>query len=132
MYLNELSHEEKLSFLSLANMVLLADGVAQDTEQLLISQFLEEMHLGAQDVVQITIDTAFRVFSFSTESIKRKVFIELVGLSMCDGEFDKTEIAILDNIARRFGFSHPLVQNMIRCVTDLLDIHQRLAGIVSV
>lgn len=131
MYLNEFSQSEKIAFYSLAQLMVAADGVIQESEQFLLSQLTAEMRLDKKEISLLSFEAAIDCFSDSEPSVRKKAYLELVGLAMCDEKLEEKENALLKRIVEGFSLSREEAGVILDCVLSLTDIYRRIAQAVS-
>lgn len=131
MFLSELSSLEKRAFYSLALELIRSDGKIMEDEEILLSQFADEMSLDQISVSLIEQEQAFRVFDNSDLSVKKKVFLELFALAMSDEELEKEEIALLDRFSEHIHLSAQETDQIKKCVFRLTEVYRDIAQAVS-
>ena len=131
MYLKELMQGEKFAFYSIVKNLVSIDGEFTTDEQALVDGFLAEMSLERNQINDIPVDDAIKMFSYSTASVRKKVFLELVGVTLCDDMLHQKEKEFLDKIAESFLISEDDKNAIIRTVKDLLDIYKKMAVLVN-
>ena len=131
MYLKELMQGEKYAFYAIVKRLVSIDENFSAEEQALIDGFLAEMNLEKEQIKEIPLEEAIKMFSFSTSSVRKKVFLELVGVSLCDKILHKNEEEFLDSIAKSFSINEKEKEDIIQTVDSLLDIYKRMTIIVS-
>ena len=109
MYLNKLNEEEKKAFLCLAHFVAGANGVVEEAEKNMISQYCVEMEMQDISCQNNSIESIISTLENSSKVVKNIVMIELIGLCMSDGEFDFDETGIIEKISSGLGMSKEMV-----------------------
>lgn len=131
MFLSNLKKIQKSAFYALATSIIYADDIVVENEKALMNQYLEEMKLNRIDLELMTVNDAVDIFKKSEKIIQKQVYIELLGLVMCDANFDKNEQSLLDRIASDFAFSNNETERMKACVVELIDLYVRIEKIIS-
>lgn len=131
MFLNEFNKEEQSAFYALANKIVVADEVVDTSEKILLSQFLQEMGVTKKEIDIMTPGAAVEIFQLSSESIRRKAYIELYALSLCDEVLDDKEKDILDELASAFELSNDLVDKLNKCVVELIQLYKEIGDLTS-
>ncbi len=131
MYLKELMQGEKFAFYSIVKNLVSIDGEFSADEYALVDGFLSEMSLEKNQIKDIPIDDAIKMFSYSTVSVRKKVFLELVGVTLCDGMLHQKENEFLDKIAKSFFINEDDKNAIISATNDLLDIYKKMAILVN-
>ena len=131
MYLRQLMQGEKYAFFSIVKKLVLVDNDYADVERALADGFLAEMELSEEEIPEIELDDAINMLSFSSFSTKKKVFFELVGVTLCDADFQKSEKAFLNMVADRFCISKKEKDTIIKLVNNLLKIYKKMEMVVE-
>lgn len=126
MYLKDFSETEKNAFYALARNVISSDGMTQDDECVLLSECLNEMEMSEHQICEITMEGALQTIADSTESIKRKIYFELLRIALCDATYARTEKRILKLIAEALGISKQESEEFTACINALTTIHQKI------
>ena len=131
MYLNGLMQGEKYAFLSIVKHLVSVDGDFSDEEQILIDGFLGEMGFSEDPKSEIGYEDAIEMFTYSTLSVRKKVFIELVGVTLCDEMLHSNEKDFLDNVALKFHINEEDKSEMFCIVRQLTEIYRKMALLVE-
>lgn len=103
MFLHDLTDEQKRAFLVLADKVVLADGCLAPEESALLDTFRAEMGVADASVPQI--DIAEAASAFDTRKARVSVLLELIALVHADGDFNKGESVVVNEIRQAFALS---------------------------
>ena len=131
MFLNSLNIEEKNAFYSIALDVISADGILSSKEELLLSQYLEEMNIDRGSVKPVVLEDALDVIKASGDSISKKIYLELYALSMCDEDFSESEKQLLEYIALWLGLTRETASEIHSPVDELLLIYRKIGNAVQ-
>ena len=131
MFLNSLNIEEKNAFYSIALDVISADGILSSKEELLLSQYLEEMNIDRSSVKPVVLEDALDVIKASGDSISKKIYLELYALSMCDEDFNESEKQLLEYIALWLGLTRETASEIHGLVDELLLIYRKIGNAVQ-
>ena len=131
MFLNSLNIEEKNAFYSIALDVISADGILSSKEELLLSQYLEEMNIDRDSVKPVVLEDALDVIKASGDSISKKIYLELYALSMCDEDFSESEKQLLEYIALWLGLTWETASEIHSLVDELLLIYRKIGNAVQ-
>ena len=131
MFLNSLNMEEKNAFYSIALDVISADGILSSKEELLLSQYLEEMNIDRSSVKPVVLEDALDVIKASGDSISKKIYLELYALSMCDEDFNESEKQLLEYIALWLGLTRETASEIHGLVDELLLIYRKIGNAVQ-
>ena len=131
MFLNSLNIEEKNAFYSIALDVISADGILSSKEELLLSQYLEEMNIDRGSVKPVVLEDALDVIKASGDSLSKKIYLELYALSMCDEDFNESEKQLLEYIALWLGLTRETASEIHGLVDELLLIYRKIGNAVQ-
>jgi len=131
MYLKDLMQGEKYAFYSVVKRLVSVDNDFSEAERKLMDEFLVEMEISEDQITDIGLEDAIDMFAFSSFSTRKKVFIELVGVTLCDELFDVDERDFLINIAERFGIAEDDRDSIVRMVHNLLDLYKDLQDMID-
>ncbi len=104
MFLQQLTHKEKLAFDALARHLAASDGTLAPQELALLEQLRFELALG-EDVAPDARSVTTLAADFTTPRGRRIALLELLGLAHVDREFHPTESDFLRQIARAWDVS---------------------------
>lgn len=127
MFLDILNDNQKIMFLDMATHVAQSNGLVDDAEQNMLSQYCNEMGISYEMADLNTIDNIISGFAGAEESVKKVVVFELLGLGYIDGEFDSLESSIVKDFALRIGLSE---EEYNRLKTDLEE-YVALVGMIQ-
>jgi hypothetical protein len=102
MYLDLLEDTEKVAFSRLAYAMIAFHGIEAHEEKLYYSA-LAEMGLGELDLEE-AVDIQMECQAFQSQASKRIALIELMLLALADGDLEKEEQTLLDDIISAFKF----------------------------
>lgn len=105
MFLNELNKNESSAFINLVEALANVDNVFAQNEKDLIDDYIQELALDKKSIKKIDFEAAVKELEGSTDRVKNIIYFELVGLALCDGEYDEKEIQFLKGLAARFNIS---------------------------
>ena len=129
MFLRSLNNEEKKMFLDMAVYVSKANGIIEKSESDLLEQYCNEMGIASYDMSALCeINEIKEFFSNASDSIKRVVTLELIGLGYVDGEFEEVENQMVRNFALGIGLSEEVYDELRRDIeeyTVILGIIQK-------
>lgn len=129
MYLKSLTQEEKCAFYSIAGSIVSCDGIVWEKEEAMLQQALEEM--GLRDPLPVLpLDEALAMLEQAEPATKRKLYFELVGITMGDDEYTRREKAVLARIIDSFGLSREEAGEIAACVAQFTELRQRLDYII--
>lgn len=121
MWLNDLTAEQRRSFLGLAYNVVVSDGLLDPNEELMMAAFRREMELDSGVQADYT-DPAGVDEVFSDRRSRRIAMINLIHLSYADGAYEIEEECLLRELASTFGVEDSefaLLENWVKRLVSL-------------
>ena len=97
MFLTMLNEEEKTAFMELSHFLAACDNITTEEEAALLQEYMKEMGFQAftPENDSKSLSDILEVFSKSSESNRRAMFLEIVALVMSDFEFNDDEKAAI-------------------------------------
>ena len=132
MFLKSLMQGEKFAFYSIAKYLVSIDGEYSAEEQNLLNGFLQEMELNESQISHIKPEDAIEMLTFSSTSTRRKIYIELIGVTLCDEYLHDDERKYLDRIANDFLIDEDTRNKLFDLVTQLLNLYKSMHTLVDV
>lgn len=126
MYLKDLMQGEKYAFYSIVKYLVTIDGEFAKEEMNLMDECLQEMQLEKEQVPDISPEDAIGMLKFSTPSTRKKIYIELIAVTLCDEYLHIDEKEYLDRIANDFLIDDELRDKLFETVKELLEIYKRM------
>lgn len=126
MYLKDLMQGEKYAFYSIVKYLVTIDGDFSDEEMHLMDEFVQEMQLQKENIPDISPEDAVDMLRFSSPVTRKKVYIELIGVTLCDEYLHVDEKEYLDKIANDFLISDEIRDELFDTVNELLIIYKRM------
>lgn len=126
MYLKDLMQGEKYAFYSIVKYLVTIDGEFAKEEMNLMDEFLQEMQLEKEQVPDISPEDAIGMLKFSTPSTRKKIYIELIAVTLCDEYLHIDEKEYLERIANDFLIDDELRDKLFETVKELLEIYKRM------
>ena len=102
MFLTPLTPAQKRAFMTLATMVMRADGRSSRFERELMKTLTAEM--GMPDTPE-GMDLIAAAAEFVDWESRVRAILELIGIARSDCDFDKRESEVIRDIAREFGIT---------------------------
>lgn len=127
MFLKSFTREEKENFLELAHLAAIAGYDFQEPEETMIREFRDEMRLFEEEykVKGKEPEEVLKFFDKTSERKKRAVFTELLGLVLCDNEFDKKEQTFIKKIKERFHMSQEKYDEIFHWVKEIQKLYKK-------
>lgn len=126
MYLKDLMQGEKYAFYSIVKYLVTIDGEFAKEEMNLMDEFLQEMQLEREQVPDISPEDAIGMLKLSTPSTRKKIYIELIAVTLCDEYLHIDEKEYLERIANDFLIDDELRDKLFETVKELLEIYKRM------
>jgi DnaJ-domain-containing protein 1 len=123
MFLVKLNDSEKLSFLQIAHLAAGSDGVMDQAEIELLTQFAWEMGISDFQFEPMQANLSAFTGVFEREFSKRIVYVEIYGLLVSDGTFSAVESDLLQQLAIEFQFTEAQCQEMRDWVAKLSEVY---------
>lgn len=124
MFLNELNKKESIAFINLVEALANVDNVFAQNEKDLIDDYIEELNLDKANIQKLDFESVVKELEGATDRVKNIIYFELIGLALCDGEYDEKEIQFLKGLAVRFNISTSKQQEFIdyfKMVKEIYD-----------
>ena len=109
MFINKLDKQQQGILLSLAEIIIDADGKVSVDESSHIKAIKEQM---TPDVTPVSCSLSNLSNSFTSTSAKSALLLELIGLAHADSEYHRTEKDIISNIADALSISEMVLSDM--------------------
>ena len=100
MFLNELNKNEGIAFMQLVKELASADNVFAKEEKNLYNDYLEELNIKENEILDTDLNPICETLKDSSERIKNIIYFELIGLALIDGEYDEKEVEFLEEIGK--------------------------------
>jgi len=100
MFLNELNKNEGIAFMQLVKQLASADNVFAKEEKNLYNDYLEELNIKENEILDTDLNSICETLKDSSERIKNIIYFELIGLALIDGEYDEKEVEFLEEIGK--------------------------------
>ena len=124
MYLKDLMQGERYAFYSIVKYLVTIDGEFEKEEMNLMDEFLQEMQLEKEQVPDISPEDAIGMLKLSTPSTRKKIYIELIAVTLCDEYLHIDEKEYLERIANDFLIDDELRDKLFETVKELLEIYK--------
>ncbi len=132
MFLGELDFVEKEAFISLALHAAEANATVSDEEYQMIEDYCKEMGIAFFDARNTkTVDEIAKIYSESSDKIKKIVILETIGLMFADGGYDEKEKAFVADLATKLGVSSEAKKNIEEAIVKYLDVTKELLNSIG-
>ena len=127
MFLNQLNDDEKDMFISLSVHAAETNGDFADEENRMIQEYCKEMGVVFFDSKNIKpMSEVTDYFNSVDISVKRIVYLELIGLLYADGDFDELEQSFAKEFAEKIGLSQKEVDIQTNLLNKYLEITKEM------
>ncbi len=123
MFLNTLNTEEKSMFLDMAIRTSQANGLFEESELDMLKQYCKEMDIKPCKKTELhTIDEIKAFFTNSSDTTKRIVVLELLGIGYIDGNFDEAENNVVKDFAIGIGLTEEIYNKLNRDIDQYITV----------
>lgn len=126
MFLHELGKFEAEAFLTLANEMIEDDGIVSEEEDKLMSQYQKELGVTSFSYDCAACNAARNTLAQLDDITKRKVYMELYSVAICDNFEDKTERISLNALRDALGLDGHICSALEACVFDLYSVYAEI------
>ena len=133
MLLNGLSHEEKIAFWNIANVLAAVDGNISEEESVL-KQYSEEMGVDFKFVDDpAAIDIKSELDVLRTDNLKNRkiVYFELYSVAYADTELHEKEQSILNEVCSVLEISDDVRTTLETSVKTIFDTYRKLGEVLE-
>ena len=132
MFLCDLPRELVKPYLDLANTLIHADGVVEESESSILQLYATELNLDRLPNLDI-VDFANALSSFAglTQKVKKEVYFELFSLSYADSSCSDEERALLDKARQALGISKQDAEMIENITIKLLFDYEQLGTVIN-
>ncbi len=123
MFLHELGSIEAEAFLTLASEIIEDDGIVDVEEAKVLEQYAEDLHIHGFAYDAAACNAARDTLAQMPELLKRKVYMELFSVAICDSYEDVNERITLNALRDAFGFDKRISRTLESCVLDLYSVY---------
>ena len=105
MFLDRLKSEEKKAFMVIANHAAEINGVVEEQEKQLLSEYCLELQISGNEAEGMKYEEAVPLFALAERSKKRILIFEILGLLYADGVFDDEEKQFIVELTQSIGLN---------------------------
>lgn len=129
MFLHVMSDEEKGKFLEMVYKIANIDGEFAEEEQEIINSYKSETGVS---VIPDTdnIDGLISYFSGTSDTLKKIILFEIVGLINADDKIEKEEKLILDKLTEKFGLSEGNIEKIKSVAEKLKEVYDEIFDVL--
>ncbi len=126
MFLQELGKIEAEAFLTLANEMIEDDGIVSAEEDGLIERYQMELNCPGFSYDAAACNAARNTLAELDDITKRKIYMELYSIAICDNFEDKTERMTLNALRDAFQLDAHICSALESCVFDLYSVYTEI------
>ncbi|MFT8348665.1 hypothetical protein [Clostridium saccharoperbutylacetonicum] len=105
MFLNELNKNEGIVFMQLVRYLANSDNTFAKEEKNLYEDYLKELGISEGEIKELDLNEVYTTLNNSTQRNKNIVYFELIGLALIDGEYQESEVEVLEEIGGKLDIS---------------------------
>ncbi len=126
MFLHELGKIEAEAFLTLASEIIEDDGIVNLEETQILEQYEREMGVIGFSYDAAAANAARNTLAHLDETLRRKVYMELFSVAICDSFEDVNERRTLNALRDSFGLDERVCRALEACVLDLYSVYAEM------
>lgn len=126
MFLHELGKIEAEAFLTLASEMIEDDGLVSEEEDKLMAQYQAELNCPSFSYDCAACNAARDTLAQLDDITKRKVYMELYSIAVCDNFEDKSERISLNALRDALGLDGHICSALESCVCDLYSVYAEI------
>lgn len=133
MLLNGLSHEEKIAFWNIANVLAAVDGNISEEESIL-KQYSDEMGVDFKfidDPAAVDIKSELDILKTGNLKNRKIVYFELFSVAYADTELHEKERAILNEVCTVLEISDDIRATLESSVKTIFDTYRKLGEVLE-
>jgi uncharacterized tellurite resistance protein B-like protein len=104
-FLNELNKNEGIAFMQLVRYLANSDNTFAKEEKNLYEDYLKELGISEGEIKELDLNEIYTTLNNSTQRNKNIVYFELIGLALIDGEYQESEVEVLEEIGGKLDIS---------------------------
>jgi uncharacterized tellurite resistance protein B-like protein len=104
-FLNELNKNEGIAFMQLVRYLANSDNTFAKEEKNLYEDYLKELGISEGEIKELDLNEVYTTLNNSTQRNKNIVYFELIGLALIDGEYQESEVEVLEEIGGKLDIS---------------------------
>jgi len=127
-----LNEKQKNIFLELAYQMALIDNDYSEKERVMVESYCNEMQIAVPEVILAgSIDGIIESMrSECTVTEKKIMLFEILGLALVDGNYDKSERNIVEEISKAFEIEESFLQESERVLQEYIELQGRMNTLV--
>ncbi len=131
MFLNQLSHPQKLAFLQLAHeIVLVDDGKIDEFEGNMLSLMAKEAEVSLDDIQGRGFNFEELAGQFNDIPSKNICLLELIGIAYSNREFHENQKEFAGKLAKIFGFNEAHLSDLHNWVVAMMNLYDNVNDLI--
>ncbi len=132
MFLTQLNTEQKTLFLDMCILCAMADEDFMDSEKHILAEYCKEMNIPYTEIPtqKSFSDVVDRIVDISTDTERRMIGLELMGMVMADGIYQEEEQAYIATYSAASGLSMDTMEEMRTLVEKVYGLKDDIERIV--
>lgn len=132
MFLAGLNDNQKDAFMTLAYKLIAVDGVLDEGELDMMVQYKLEMNLPPDyDETQGELETAIVTLASESDTIKKQILFELVGLACAGDDYENEEYTLIEQIRTAFGLRADFPGKCEVYISELTKLYEKIGTLVG-
>lgn len=132
MFLYELPKNLVEPYLNLANTLIHADGIVEESETAILQLYTTELHLDRLPELSIVdVESTITGFLGLSKKIKKEIYFELFSLAYADSFCSEEERKCLEKIADAFTISKAEAEMIENITIKLLFDYEQLGSVLN-
>ncbi len=129
MFLGKLNKDEQTIFMQLSNIIIKSDLEITGAEEKLFFEYESEMGKSFNGYLEkeFNLKDVLSLTEKYNEKAKKVIFFELLGLALCDGNFDNLEQNVIEKIRTSFSISVESQKDMIATIGKLMKLYTEIS-----
>jgi len=124
MFLKKLSDKEAIAFLSIAERLVLTDGVIDQFEASIIEGFKLEMNVTNKPEKLLWAE-AIKILEKASNTIKRSVVVELLSACFVNDDFDQKQVELVSEVQASFGIPNEFIDEASAWVRNIMQLTEK-------
>lgn len=128
MYLNILNEEQKSLFLQLVYCAALSNGDYAEEQKQMMNSYCMETGMAFDETNAETNPEKIivRICQISNAREKKIIAFEILGLILCDYEYDEEEQKFMNNLQGVFELSQEFMDKCVSLINDYLELQKEI------
>ena len=127
MYLNLLSYSEKKDFIEIAYHTALSNNLIDMFQKDMLNQYHLELGSNFENykLQKAGLGKIFANLKKSSDGVKKAIFLELMGICLCDKKFDPNEEGFMKKVQKQFNLADVFYKKAYSWTKDILRLTEK-------